>query len=88
MDSAGCGESESGRRALENGREDPGRPLLDVRILLMAHRYVLTDGDVADFMERSPAGAKRFRTRIAVLQERGPYLGNLRDKVRVVAEGR
>ncbi len=88
---------------------------LDVRILLMAHLYVLTDGDVSDFMERSLAGAKRFRTRIAVLldrfhgdrervveeifrsdyeetkavlQERGPYLGNLRDKVRVVAEGR
>jgi glyoxylase-like metal-dependent hydrolase (beta-lactamase superfamily II) len=88
---------------------------LDVRILLMAHLYVLTDRDVPDFMEKSIAGAKRFRNRIAflldrhqgdrervveeifrsdyeeskdVLQERGPYLGNLRDKVRVVAEGR
>jgi hypothetical protein len=30
MDSAGCGEPESGRRALENGREDPGRPLLNL----------------------------------------------------------
>jgi len=54
---------------------------LDVRILLMAHLYVLTGEDASEYLGKSLTSAKRFKTRIEVLLQR--FHG---DRARVVEE--